>query len=208
MESLLIELNKNERKPVFSLGVGNQLELLCLFDTGADIPVFTLGSEMLMFYFPNAEEIAGLCVVLNGFGRECEVVPVYKIPNFKIVGYNGAVIEYTSLYVACTMRKDIGAQLVMSATMFNQMNYTILNIGVDSPRLEIEYNDRLYCTGIKRIVGNEKEIEEFRKKYGGVPVNVVYSFTQSDTSTILDPVSQMEAEMKQALAEVDKKFEC
>lgn len=205
MEYLLKKLNSNGGRPIFRTTSGSGVDITCLLDTGADIPVFTLGVESLLLHYPEAEEVQNLCVVLHGFGKEPEIVPVYKIPNFKIIGSNNAVIEYAILHVACTERSDIGVTMILSATMFSQMNYTIHNIGIDSSRLEIEYNDRLFYTGVRRLTGNEEILNDFKKKYGGVPVDVVYSFTQSeqDSSQPLDRVAQMEAEIQQALADLE-----
>lgn len=42
-------------KPSFDLLIKSERRMRCLFDTGADTPVFTLGDDALCKYFPDAQ---------------------------------------------------------------------------------------------------------------------------------------------------------
>ena len=56
-------------KPSFDMLIRNQLKMRCLFDTGADTPVFTLGDDALCKYFPDAQFEKELTYILSGFGK-------------------------------------------------------------------------------------------------------------------------------------------
>ena len=56
-------------KPSFDLLIKNELKIRCLFDTGADTPVFTLGDDALCKYFPAAQLQNNLTYILSGFGK-------------------------------------------------------------------------------------------------------------------------------------------
>ncbi|MBD5451666.1 MAG: hypothetical protein HDR25_03390 [Lachnospiraceae bacterium] len=85
MEKLRKKLSNKVDRPVFEINVqdGNK-KIRCLFDTGADIPVFTLGREMLMMYFPNAVLCEEFYAEISGFGKSEEQALIYNIPNFII----------------------------------------------------------------------------------------------------------------------------
>lgn len=87
---------------------------------------------------------------LGGFGKESELVPVYKIPKFIIKSdYDYNIIIYNNLLVACYVKNSISTPLILSATMFKHTNYSILNIGKEVPMLTINYNKTEYEIGMR-----------------------------------------------------------
>lgn len=176
MAKLKKKLLNRYDKPVILINTpGSNREIYCLFDTGADTPVFTMGEHNLRLFFPGAELVQGKVYELNGFGTGTEVLPMYKIPDFRIVSdfgdeRDGAVrdyIEFKELYIACCSRYAIGYPLILSATMFSHMNYTIYNVGKNERQMEITHGRKVYSTAIRVVATNSRQIHK------------MYSFVQS-----------------------------
>lgn len=169
MAKLRKKLLSRYDKPVIVINApGSGREIYCLLDTGADTPVFTMGERNLKLFFPEAELVQGKIYELNGFGTGKETLPMYKIPNFKIESdysdknENSAedYIEFKELYIACCSRYTIGYPLVLSATMFSHMNYTIYNIGKNERQMTIVHNKIIYNTGIRVLSSNNRQIQK------------------------------------------------
>ena len=111
-------------------------DVTCLFDTGADIPVWTQGSEALKKVF-SAEKIKGKKFLLSGFGKEPEIVGAYRISDLVLKGEDEDRVVFKSMTIACTLRPYMVASLILPATAFSHMNYMIRNIEVDNPVVEI-----------------------------------------------------------------------
>lgn len=75
--------NTNDR-PIIYTDVANDMVIKCLIDTGADTPVWTSGERLFLKAFPDAELVEDILFELGGFGKESELVSVYKIPKFVI----------------------------------------------------------------------------------------------------------------------------
>lgn len=63
-------------------------DVTCLFDTGADIPVWTQGSVALGKAF-NTEKIEDKKFLLSGFGKEPEIVEAYRVSDLVLKGEDG-----------------------------------------------------------------------------------------------------------------------
>lgn len=109
-------------KPAFDLFIRSGLRMRCLFDTGADMPVFTLGNDALCKYFPDAQLQKELTYILSGFGKGSEE--------------------------ASCFRPAIAYPFILSATMFSHMNYTIINEGKEAKCLEVQHSKPVYNIGI------------------------------------------------------------
>lgn len=111
-------------RPVISIGD----DVTCLIDTGADIHVWTQGAEILEDVF-KAELVNGKKFILSGFGKEAEIVDVYRIFDVELRGMDSDRVIFKSMIVACTKRPSMIASLIIPATAFSKMNYTIRNVG-------------------------------------------------------------------------------
>lgn len=124
----------------------------CLFDTGADIPVFTLGEEMLMMYFPDAILCEAFYAGISGFGKSEEQALIYNIPNFIIQSDTDQdYIQFNNLFVACVEKENIKYPLILSATMFKHMNYYVDNLREGGKQLTIYHARVVYGTGINAV---------------------------------------------------------
>lgn len=59
-------------------------------------------------------------------------------------GIQGDRIVFKNMTVACTLRPSMVADLILPATAFSHMNYTIRNLDVESPCVEIEHKKEEY----------------------------------------------------------------
>ncbi len=159
MEKLKKKLSNKTDRPVFEISAGNKKKRIrCLFDTGADIPVFTLGKEMLLLYFPNAVLQEQFYAEISGFGKGEEQASIYKIPNFRIESDSDKdYIEYYNFFVACIKKESIKYPLILSATMFKHMNYYVDNLKDGYKELTIYHTRILYGTGINSIDSDGKK---------------------------------------------------
>ena len=119
-------------------------DVTCLFDTGADIPVWTQGSEALEKVF-STEKIEGKKFLLSGFGKEPEIVEAYRISDLVLKGEDEDKVVFKSMTIACTLRPYMVANLILPATAFSHMNYTVRNVGVETPVVEIEHDREEYA---------------------------------------------------------------
>lgn len=158
MEKLRKKLSNKTDRPVFEIMAQNGTKKVrCLFDTGADIPVFTLGNEMLMLYFPDAVLYDNFYAEISGFGKGGEMATIYKIPNFKIQSDNDSdYIKYCNLFIACIEKESIKYPLILSATMFKHMNYYVDNLKAGDKELTIYHMRTVYGTGINSVGRNGK----------------------------------------------------
>lgn len=138
----------NSDKPVFPVDCGVE-SLTCLFDTGADTPVFARGRETLLMYYPDAELINNMYFELHGFGVGVEQAEVFKIPKFAIKGDNGDYIQFNNLYIACCRRPEMKYPMILSATMFKHMDYGIFNR--ENKELWIKHDKAQYEVGCIRV---------------------------------------------------------
>ena len=147
-----------------SLGGG----ITCLIDTGADTPVWTQGGETLMDTF-KAQKIPDKVFLLSGFGKQPEVVDAYNISDLTISDGNGNHIVFRNLTVACTERPNMVAFLIMPATALTHTNYTVRNIDIEKPVIEIEYKKEEFYVNPIYNPDSKQYIER------------VYSFTSEST---------------------------
>lgn len=119
-------------------------DITCLIDSGADVPVWTRGSDKLLGSY-QAKQIQGKKFLLSGFGKEAEIVDVYSISDLELKDEGGTDrIVFKNLTVACTERPYMVANLILPATAFSHMNYTIKNIEVENPVVEIYHTKTEY----------------------------------------------------------------
>lgn len=136
-------------KPSFVISLGDKVKIRCLLDTGADTPVFTLGNDVLCKYFSNAELQADLTYILSGFGKETEAAAVYRLPELIIKSdFDDDYIQFNNLYIASCFRPSVAYPFILSATMFNHMNYTIVNEGREAKCVKIQHLKPIYNIGV------------------------------------------------------------
>lgn len=167
MEYLLKKnLDNISDRPIIYTDVVNDMVIKCLIDTGADTPVWTSGETLFLKAFPDADLVDDILFELGGFGKESELIPVYRIPKFTLRSdYDSNIIVFNNLLAACYIKNSIRTPLILSATMFKHTNYSIINIGEDTPILTVNYNKSEYEIGARF---------KYKRK-----LDKIYSFVQS-----------------------------
>ncbi len=121
-----IKFDIQRRKNVYGMPiikiVHKATHIACLFDTGANIPVWCSGEEELKYYYKDCYK-QNAVFMLAGFGKGQELAKAYIIPNFELSdGKN--TIHYKNLLVA-VIERDFSFDMILSYTMFNKMNISI-----------------------------------------------------------------------------------
>ena len=119
--------------------------------------------------------------LLSGFGRKPEVVDIYKIPEFFIKDEKG-ILTFQNLYIASSFGRNFGCDLILSATMFKHMDYSILNRKRNTSVLEIKYDRDLYYT---QLILNQKNSEFTEKIFSFSSVESYESQTESGNIEIV-----------------------
>ena len=135
---LMLDMKKRYTRPIVTLDGG----ISCMIDTGADTPVWTTGSDTIEREL-NARKVEDKHYILSGFGKDYEVAYVYEIPELKLACDNDSIV-FKGLLVACTMRPTMIARLILPASALSHMNYLIHNVGIETPRVEIEHDKNEY----------------------------------------------------------------
>lgn len=135
---LELELIKRYDRPVFEYD-----EILYLFDTGSDTPVWCSGEEMFINTFKDAVK-TDYEVYLSGFGEGVTPAKAYIVPKF-VLKKDNVVFEIDKLYVAVTDYHNLNFDFILSNTMFSKTDNMISN---SNNTLQIHmYDDRPYiCT--------------------------------------------------------------
>lgn len=148
---LYMQLSNKNTKPIFKTMTPSDKQINCMLDTGADMPVWCGSKGLLKVVFPQAE-LVNKKFLLSGFGRNPEVVDIYRIPIFLVKNEEG-FLTFQNLYMASSFGRNFGCDLILSATMFKHMDYAILNRDRNTPVLEIVYDRDVYYT---QLISNEK----------------------------------------------------
>ena len=90
-----------------------------MIDTAADTPVWCKGKDEFLDIFSDAEKLESK-FVLSGFGKEPEIVDVYRIPDFRLSDGKEAV-TYKNLVLAVTDRPQMNVDLILPSSLFDHM---------------------------------------------------------------------------------------
>lgn len=163
---LKLKLRSNRDKPLFTTITKDNKKILCLFDTGATMPVWCSSEGLFKLVFPKAI-LLDEKFILSGFGKIPQIVNVYKIPIFYLTD-NSSTLEFRNLHIATSFGRSFGCDLILSYTMFTKMDCHILNRNRDNAILQIDYDKDIYNIGIVVIDKNPKFI------------NKIYNFSVED----------------------------
>ena len=111
-------------RPIFKAYI-NQIPFRCMLDTGADIPVFCKGALLFEKF---AEKMDGVSpfkmLTVGGFGKTVEQAMLWNIDRF-LLSDKECNIEYRGMKVAVMDKPSIPCDMILSASMFMKMKYTI-----------------------------------------------------------------------------------
>ena len=145
---LLFPLTNQQSRLLFEYDTGNAV-ITMMYDSGAQIPVWCTGEDVLSSAYPDAVRTDYYCLV-SGFGKDAEKSPIFIIPRFQL---SDSIHSYTirNLYIAALMKPSIGCDLLISETMLSKTDTTIIRRGERSLRIDFSDLDRDYqCTALRR----------------------------------------------------------
>lgn len=157
-KTLSLQLSNKSAKPVFTTKTPTDRQIKCMLDTGADMPVWCGSEGLLKIVFPKVQLIDKK-FLLSGFGRKPEMVGIYKIPEFMIKAEDES-LTFQNLYMASSFGRNFGCDLILSATMFSHMDYSILNRKKETSVLEITYDRDVYYT---QLIPNQRRTDFVEK---------------------------------------------
>lgn len=106
-------------RPFFKINV-NGIDVICLYDSGADMPV-TFRDHI--GYFKGARQIG--FQRLGGFGGSGENCPVFIVSKFELCDPYGCSLCFTNMPFAVSSRRDIYAEMILPAGMFKQCEVSL-----------------------------------------------------------------------------------
>lgn len=115
MYSLYFKLSTSTTRPMLRIG-----KTVALLDTGAEIPVWLSDFTSFKLFFPDAK-LKLESAPLKGFG-ETVYCPVYTC-TLKL-----GTLTYKDMPILFYPMQNVNYQLILSASMFYALNYTIDNI--------------------------------------------------------------------------------
>ena len=127
----------------------NGWNVLMMYDSGAQIPVWCRSEEFFCKVFPNAKKTDFYCEI-SGFGRETERSNVYIIPLFELSGKDVS-FKIKNLLVAALFKPFIGCDLLLSETMFSKTDTLTTRRGRRELRVSYTKMDRPFiCSAMSR----------------------------------------------------------
>lgn len=117
MKQFTLQLDKNYQRPIIELKTWHNFE--ALLDTGAFFPIWTADENILVKLGGTLEKEN---VKFKGFGGET-TGNLYKLNTFII----GDLVFSNMSIIACSDLEKVPFQLILSATMFDNLLYEIDN---------------------------------------------------------------------------------
>ncbi len=114
---LLFPLTNVLSRQIFEYQI-NGWNVLMMYDSGAQIPVWCRSEKLFCSVFPYAKKTDFYCDI-SGFGRETERSNVYIIPLFEL-SRKDVSFQIKNLLVAALFKPFIGCDLLLSETMFSK----------------------------------------------------------------------------------------
>lgn len=122
--SFPLNITLDSPRPIFNVDI-NGVIIKCMFDTGADIPVFCKGTDLFLEF---TKSMAGVSEFqkssVGGFGKTAESTTLWNVREFKLSDKKEC-ITYRNLKIAVLEKPKIPCDLILSASMFMKMKYTI-----------------------------------------------------------------------------------
>ncbi|MBQ4401851.1 MAG: hypothetical protein IJJ91_09350 [Synergistaceae bacterium] len=141
-------LDERFRRPVINIRKGKEI-YSALIDTGAEIPVFTLGREKIAAF---SGKLCRGNVSFSGFGGICNG-DLYRID------VELGILRYISLPIICIHNSEMPFAFIFSATMFTGFSYIIddavrtftIDTHTDTKELRLRIRDNV--GGFKILAG-------------------------------------------------------
>ena len=146
IQTLVLPLTNQRSRQIFRYDNGIE-KIRMMYDSGARVPVWCTGHELLCKAYPEAVK-TDLSSDVSGFGSGSEQGDVYVIPEFELSDGSARYVIH-NLSIVSISKPNIGCDLLISETMFAKADTTTLRR--EKRELHIIYEDRdYYCTAVRR----------------------------------------------------------
>ncbi len=120
---LTFEIKRND-KVVIYVKSETGMNITCMIDTGANVPIWFMGENYLIKRFPSAR-ITNRLTIINGLGQGALLdVPVWEIPEFIINDDCGEKIVFQNLLVPVINAMEYSFDMVIPLTMLNRTKFS------------------------------------------------------------------------------------
>jgi len=149
-------------RPIFEAYINN-ISFRCLLDTGADIPVFCKGTLLFEEFTKSMTGVSRFKnSTIGGFGKTDESVLLWNVDDFVLSDKVNSII-YKGMKIAVMSKPNIPCDMILSASMFMKMKYTIdcssrkhlLSIVADKDTYGVGYHEKKETIYI--FSGSDKE---------------------------------------------------
>lgn len=120
---LSFEINRDDKAIIVVQGE-NESNIICMIDTGANLPIYFGDENLLKYAYPEAKKTGDLTFVFGLGKNPHEDVPIWKIPEFEIKDSEGNDIVYHDLLVAVIPDAKASFDLIIPLTMINRMQFS------------------------------------------------------------------------------------
>ena len=161
-----IDIKQNQSRPIFEIETETGLAK-CILDTGAELPVWCADESLFKASFPSAEPTI-FATYISGFGKGVTYANVWSIPQIVFTDRNHKdqfIIH--NVLTAVSSKKKFAFIFIMSATMFLNVDYTVVNRS-SSRFLRFKYDRDSYC--VPKAIPNSPISKDGRQILSGITV--------------------------------------
>lgn len=143
-------LSKRFVRPFFSYDTGTE-EITMLFDSGANVPVWCSGKDLLYSAYDEVQETTYFQEI-RGFGKQPEAGQIFKLPRFVLKSDNQQYVLH-NLYLVLLDRPEIGCDFLICPRMFEKSDYLVTNRGQKTISF-VSDKEEYYCTPVQNADGS------------------------------------------------------
>lgn len=147
---LSFPLTNVRSRQIFRYDTGHNA-IRILYDSGAQLPVWCKGTEVLMKSYPDAQKTQMYCEI-SGFGKDKENADVYIIPLFELSNH-GVTFAIKNLVIADLLKPFVGCDLIISETMFAKADTTTIRRSKRELQINFDALNRPFICTAKNIYG-------------------------------------------------------
>lgn len=153
MIDLKFNLLRTQHRPVFPFHYAENKECLCMYDTGAQTPIYCRGVHSFLDFARNFGNVTDEgSTLFYGFGKDPIGALVFRLDDFAFCDDFGNCIHYKNFKVLVIDRKGYGFDFILPATMFNKMKY-YLDYTASVPVFGIRASKDTYHANFKKEGG-------------------------------------------------------
>lgn len=140
--SIKFKLSKVSIKPFFELKIENR-SVKCLYDSGADTPVWVADAPLFSDVFPNAIKLNEVFHISGFGGKECTELPAFEIPVFRF-----GPVTFARMVIATDYNRKFGCDLVLGSSLFRHARVLVDRFNQDDlnhpPSVTYQFDRKFY----------------------------------------------------------------